>query len=66
MENFTVMCDKECGKLPWKRKSNHVESKAPNCIRCKNPHPCESMGITGGKYCRHCYKELLTNYILGK
>ncbi len=59
------MCN-EIGLLPWKKKSNHVESKNPDCKVCKNPHPQESLSITKNEMCRDCYRERLTNFILKK
>ena len=47
-------------KLPW---SDHKDINILTpCILCLN----ESVSVSGGKYCRDCYMELITNLILNK
>jgi hypothetical protein len=47
-------------KLPWSNNKD-INILTP-CKLCSN----ESVSVSGGKYCLDCYRELLTNIILGK
>lgn len=47
-------------KLPW---TDHKDTDILTpCKLCSNP----ALSVTGGKYCMDCYRELLTNVILGR
>lgn len=40
--------------------TDFIDNKNTPCILCRN----ESISITGNKYCRVCYIEMITNLIL--
>jgi hypothetical protein len=47
-------------KLPWS------DNKDINIITPCNLCSKEAISVTGGKYCMDCYRELLSNVILGR
>ena len=46
------------GNLPWSKNKDDI---LVPCRLCSD----ESVSVSGGKYCLNCYREALTNTVLG-